>query len=111
MIIIPIILLTLIVTTLSYFDFLNKNINNYLKIVIPIISVLIGGFYLGKRSKEKGWLEGLKLGGIFLLLLFIFSYLGFQKSFRLKDIIYYLILLVSSILGSMIGINKKKVTN
>ena len=76
--------------------------------IIPIVSLLAGGFYIGKHSKENGWLEGLKIGLIFLVILFLLSYLGFQEGMHLKTWIYYLIILISSILGSMIGINKKK---
>lgn len=109
-ILIPFFVLLLTITILSYFDIMSTTISNYFKIIIPVISMMIGGFYLGKRSKEKGWLEGIKIGLIFLILLFIFSYLAFSKGMNLRTLIYYFILLISSMLGSMIGINKKKTT-
>ncbi len=101
-------LLILLTTIFSYFDWFSSTVTNYIKMTIPIVSLLIGGFYIGKHSKENGWLEGLKIGFIFLIVLFLLSYLGFQKGMHLKTWIYYSILLISSILGSMIGINKKK---
>ena len=103
-----ILVLTFITTILSYFNILNDKITSIVKIIIPIISMLIGGFYIGKNSFKKGFLEGLKLGGIFSCILIIFNYLAFNNSFKLKYLLFYLILIITSILGSMIGINKKK---
>ncbi|MBR6690644.1 MAG: TIGR04086 family membrane protein [Bacilli bacterium] len=107
-IIVTILVLTFITTILSYFNILNDKITSIIKIIIPIISMLIGGFYIGKKSLKKGFLEGLKLGGIFSLILIIFNYLALNISFKFKYLLFYLILIITSILGSMIGINKKK---
>ena len=103
-----ILVLTFIITILSYFNILNDKITSIIKIIIPIISMLIGGFYIGKKSLKKGFLEGLKLGGIFSCILIIFNYLALDNSFKLKYMLFYIILIISSILGSMIGINRKK---
>lgn len=78
------------------------------KIFIPIISLLVGGIILGKKSNKKGWLEGLKLGLIFSVFLVLFNYLGLKNNFQLKHLLFYSILIISSMVGSMIGINKKK---
>ena len=103
-----ILILTFITTILSYFNILNDKITSIIKIIIPIISMLIGGFYIGKNSLKKGFLEGIKLGLIFSSLLIIFNYLALNNSFKFKYILFYVILIVSAILGSMIGINRKK---
>ena len=103
-----ILVLTFITTLFSYFNILNNKVISIIKIIIPIISMLIGGFYIGKRSLKKGFLEGLKLGSIFSLVLIIFNYLAFDNSFKFKYLLFYLIIIVSSILGSMIGINVNK---
>lgn len=103
-----ILILTFITTIFSYFNILNDKITSIIKIIIPVISMLIGGFYIGKRSSKKGFLEGLKLGSIFSIVLIIFNYLAFDNSFKFKYMLFYIILITSSILGSMIGINRKK---
>lgn len=97
----------LVITPLNYFDVINGNITNIIKIIIPIISLFIGGFMIGKISNKKGWLEGLKLGIVTILIFILISYIGFNESFKLKSLIYYIILAMSSIFGSIIGINKK----
>ena len=101
-------ILTLITTIFSYFNIFNDKVTSIIKIIIPIISMFIGGFYIGNKSNKKGFLEGLKLGLIFSLFLMIFNYLALFNSLKLKHLLFYIILIISSIFGSMIGINRKK---
>ncbi len=100
--------LTFFITFLHYLNIMSYKTVSILKILIPIISLFIGGFLLGKKSSKKGWLEGIKFGAIFLVFLFLLNYLGFQHSFEIKDLIFYLIIMISAIFGSMIGINRKR---
>ena len=55
-------ILTFIITLLSYSNIMSDKVVSIFKIIIPIIAMLIGGFYIGKRSNKKGFVEGLKLG-------------------------------------------------
>ena len=97
---------TFIITLLNYFNIISGNTMSILKILIIILTMLIGGFLTGKKSKEKGWLEGIKIGSIFSIILILINLL-FIKNFEFKNIIYYLILIIASVLGSMVGISKK----
>lgn len=107
-IILTMFILTFVLTLFSYFNIIGDKTVSIFKIVVPIISLFIGGFLIGKKSLKKGWLEGLKLSLIFLIILVIFQYLALDQTFDIKNILYYLILSVSSIFGSMIGISKRK---
>lgn len=103
-----IILISMIVITLfSYFNILNVKLINVLKLIVIISSIFIGAFIIGKNSLKKGYLEGIKYGLMFIGIIFIINII-FIKELQLSLIIYYLIILVSSILGSMFGINFKK---
>ncbi len=106
-ILVPLIISAIISTIINYFDLLNTNYIKYLNIILIIISMFIGGFYLGKRSPAKGWLEGIKIGLIWVFLLFVVSYLGFDKGIDFKSLIYYIILVFASMFGGAIGINKR----
>lgn len=99
---------TFLISLLNYINFLGGKILSIFKILIPIIALFIGGFLIGKKSCKKGWLEGLKLSLIFLIILVIFNYLALNNGFEAKNLIYYLILIISTCFGSMIGINRKK---
>lgn len=98
--------LTFISTLFNYINLFNNSIMNIIKIIIPIISMLIGGFIIGKKTGKNGWLEGLKLSIIFIIILTIFNYLGLDHKISLKTVIYYLILIISTIFGSIIGVNR-----
>lgn len=97
---------TFIISLFNYIGLVNGKFLTILKILIPIISLFVGGFIIGRKSKSKGWLEGIKLGGIFILFLVLFNYLGLKNIPEFKTIIYYLIILGSSVIGSMFGISK-----
>ena len=100
---IPILVLGMIYTSFYFFDVISGNIFKWISIITMIISILIGCIYLGKNSKSKGWFEGLKIGlGISILFLLII-FLGFE-SFSLKNLIYYLVIILTSMFGSMFGI-------
>ncbi len=100
--------LTFFITILSYFNILNYQIINILKLLIIISSIFSGGLFVGKKSLTKGWLEGLKFAGLFLLIVVIFNYLGIRKGFETSDLLYYMILIITGVLGSIVGINLKK---
>lgn len=103
-----ILILTFIVTLLNYFNIINYQTITVIKIIIPIISLFIGGFLIGKRSHNKGWLAGLKLALIFVIILCLFNYFGLGHKVKIANLIYYLILTISTMFGSMIGINTQK---
>lgn len=97
---------TFLITLLNYFNIINGSLLSIFKIIIIVLTMLIGGFLTGVKAKEKGWLEGIKIGGLFSIFLILINII-FIKQFSLKNIIYYLILIFASILGSIIGISKK----
>lgn len=108
LIVILILGLTFIATLFNYIGLFNNTFINIIKIIIPIISMFIGGFTIGKRHGKNGWLEGLKVSVFFLTILTLFNYLGLNFNLTIKSIIYYMILVFSTILGSIIGVNKFK---
>ena len=72
--------LTFIFSFLNYINFLGDGIFKFIKILIPIISIFIGGFLIGKKSVSKGWLEGIKYGLIILFLMFLVSIIFFRNN-------------------------------
>lgn len=106
---VSVILATLILTILNYFNILGSGIISILKFLIPEVSICIISYLLGKKAVKRGYLEGLKIGGIIVLIFLIISFI--TKTFNMRSLIYYLILILSASLCSMIGINRKKVDN
>ena len=97
---------TLIITILNYFNIMNNKTISTIKFVIPMLSIIISSYRLGKFSEKQGYLEGLKLGGI-IIFIFIILVILLDK-LEIRSMIYYGIMLLTSIISSMIGINRKK---
>ena len=96
-----------ILTVLNYFDLVTGNIFTVLKLLIPFLSLLIAGILLGRKSKSKGWLEGLKLSLGFIILFTLIQLFFLEDPFRLTNVLYDAILMMITIFGSMLGINMK----
>ena len=99
------IFLSFILTIFNYFNILNYKTVNILKIITLVISYIFGGFIIGKKSDKNGWLEGIKLSSFINIVLIFTSVI--LKEYKHQYLIYILVLTISSVLGSMIGINKK----
>lgn len=75
--------------------------------VVMSIMTLFLGIIEGKKTSKKGYLEGLKLGSIVICILFLLN-LMFYRYFSVYLLLYYLVIIASSTIGSMIGINLKR---
>lgn len=71
-----------------------------------MIAIFIGSYKLGKVSNNKGYIEGLKYGIIWVIIILITNLI--VKSFTWTLTLYLLILLLVSTFSSILGINKKK---
>ena len=98
------IFLTIIISIISYY--FNTPIN-IIKTIIPIISLFISSIIIGKNTKEKAYLEGLKFSIIYLLITTIFKFI-IKTNFNYKVVILYIIMIFTSIIASTIGINLQK---
>lgn len=101
-------LILLFISTLYYFNILSSNIVNYLRPLSIFLTLFISSYNLGKKIEKNGYLEGCKLGTAAVLFFLILSLIFFHSYFKIRIILYYFILIITSILGSMIGINKVK---
>lgn len=109
LVIIVLLVLSFILTILSYFNIVSDSLTTVFKMLIPIISVLSSGILMGINSTKSGWLEGLKLGILITILLFLFNLLGLNNNFKINQLLFYGILIFTSVVGSMIGITRKKI--
>lgn len=93
-------------TLLEYINFISPATKNIFFIILSLVSFLISGFVLGKKSIKKGWLEGIKLS-IIEIIIFLGINLLFQN-WQIKNIIFYLIVFIATTFGSMLGVTKRK---
>ena len=97
----------LLLTLLQYINWITPTIFKILITTLTIISFFIGGFIFGKKSIRKGWLEGIKLSFINIIIFLLINVL--LSNLQTKNIIFYIATFIFTTLGSIIGVNKKKV--
>ncbi len=103
---VPFLTLLFLATILYYFDMLSTATMKYVKFIIVLLSVFLGGLKMGRESDKKGYQKGLIIGSIIVFFFFFISLIS--KNLKTTSFLYYLVLLITSTIGSMIGILKKK---
>lgn len=103
-----VLVLVFIFSILNYFNIISGSVMSVLLLITSFLSIFYGGFYVGKRSTKKGFVEGIKFGLLLFIILFIMSLFINNDLKFLNRFIYFLIIISSSMLGGMIGINKSK---
>ena len=78
----------------------------YLK-YIGIFTLFIISAKASNNLNEKGYILGIKLGLLFVILLILLNLIISKSPFNIDRIIYYIILIASSILGGSFGKNFK----
>lgn len=99
-----IIVSSLLISTLHILNILSKNVVTFLKIVIPIIALFTGSYLISKEEKTNGWKNGLLFGTIYFIIMFFLNLFIKGEVILLKQFLFFLILLVSSVLGGMMGV-------
>lgn len=100
-------ILTLILSIFHYFDLVSNSILKWSKILIPLISIFVGGLLNGIKANKKGYLKGIQVGGMLVIFFFLISILGFYSSIHFFTFIYYILIILFAMLGAIIGIQKK----
>lgn len=96
---------SLLLTVLGYFNIINYQTLAIAKIIIPIISLGLSGLLMGKNATKNGWLEGLKIG--LIIVTFLIAFTTIIGEFSPKKLTFFLILIIATIFGSILGINTK----
>lgn len=105
--IIFILILTIIETFINLIFYLNNTLNQLITLTSITIYIFITNIKKGKQIEKKAYLEGLKIGIIYIITLYILGLPFLQFKIPLKRLIYYVIIVIISITSTIIGINKK----
>jgi len=97
---------TLILSLLYYFNVISDKIYSYLELIFIILILYFNSMRLGRSVSQYSVLEGVKIGGGFVLLCIILNMI-FEHKFNINLLVYYLLIFLVPILGSMKKKNKK----
>ncbi len=103
-----ILIFILILSLLNMLSSLSYKTIKTICVIFMILLFFITGFKQGKKSNIKGIFCGLKYGALGCLILFILSLCLFFKDLTFRMFLYYTILILTTMFGSIIGVNKKK---
>ena len=97
----------LVITTFAHFNLFSYKTVSVISFIFMCLLFMISGFNLGRKSEKRGYVTGAFIGGVNILFILILSLI--LRSFPgTKNLLYFSILLLSSTLGGMFGINKKR---
>lgn len=98
----------LITSILYYFNITSDKLNAVFLYVTSILAMFIGTIKLGKNLKYKGIISGLIYFSFWFVIMLFLSLVFFKTDFSIKNVIYYLVLLIFSILGGVLGKNMQE---
>lgn len=102
-----IIILTFILTIINIIWSVNGTINSLIALIVILLYSFIKGIKVGLKTTEKAYVVGFKVGLVNVFILLVMSLLFLNYHITIKKVIYYAIILITTILGSIIGINKR----
>lgn len=105
---IALLILNLIVSLLNLGGLMFTKTSDIILMIGMIIIYAVIGFSFGKTALKNGYMEGLKIGVCLLAFLILINLIFYQTVFSFERFLYYVVLILTSILGSMVGINRQK---
>ncbi len=98
----------LITSALYYFNITSDKLNNIFLYVISMLGIFVGAVKISKELKYKGIVSGGLYFLFWIIIMLFLSLVFFKTTLSFKNIIYYLVLLVFSLLGGILGKNMQE---
>ena len=86
-----------------YFNILNDTFMNILMIIISLFCFLFSGKNFSKFDKSRGFLSGLKIGLIYVILFLTITFIFWNNNFKITNLIYYVFIILFSMFGGMLN--------
>ncbi|RFU71716.1 TIGR04086 family membrane protein [Peribacillus saganii] len=98
---------SLIFSLFLRFSSMDESSLTYVIMAASFISLFIGGFISGGKGKRQGWVLGGGTGLLYTLIILLFHYLGHDALFTMKQWISSICLILTSMMGGILGVNLK----
>lgn len=105
-VIFPLVAILVLPIPFSIINLFGLEISKIFYTLFAIIIMIISGIIFGLKIKDKGYIKGLLYGIAIVFTMFLLSFL-LVSDHSLYNILYYIIVIATTTLGTMIGINKK----
>jgi putative membrane protein (TIGR04086 family) len=101
-----IIISALILTTILKFTSLSEaTLGSIPMIVISLMALFIGGVIAGAKMREKGLLTGASTGLLYSLIIYLFLFLGFDRTILGTQYLLIVANTATTAMGGIIGVN------
>ncbi len=104
-------IITIFICSILNLLFLSSAISTIILLIVNILCFMLFGLKMGLNSNKKGLIIGLIVGLSLSCITFFLSVIFYGFSLRINTILYYTILIISSIFGGIIGKNYQSKTN
>ena len=108
-ILIVLLIATILISILSFFDILKEPILSWIKGFIMGGAFAYGGFFLGCKTQKKGAINGLLLIIIMIMISTILSLILKENPFQIHNLIYKVLSSIIILLGMLIGLKKSPI--
>lgn len=95
----------IVISILYYFELFSYNTLNIINFIVIIILFFILGYKISNLERKKGYLNGFLVSSVLVILFSLISLIFFKLEF--SSLVYYLSLIVSSIIGGIFGVSNK----
>jgi putative membrane protein (TIGR04086 family) len=103
--IITVFLLFLLAVVMTKVEVIPQVISVYF-LVVTCVSIIYGAIYAARKNNRKGWMVGLLVAFLYMIVLYLISVIFFQDAaITSKDLIRLVIAVFVGILSGMLGIN------
>ena len=102
---IVLIIYLIVFSLIMYFELISYKTLNIINYIFVILLFFITGFRISNLERNKGYLNGFFISSILIILFTIISLI--LGKLNLSSLIYYISVILSSIFGGIIGVNKK----
>ena len=96
---------SLITSVLYYFNITSDKLNMIFLYAVSILAIFIGSIKISKNLKYKGIINGIIYFLSWFIIMIFLSLVVFKNNFTFKNLIYYVVLIVFSIFGGILGKN------
>lgn len=103
-----ILIIAFFVNCLSWFSSFDSKIITIILFIIMGVLFLIWGLRIGEKTEDKGFLAGIKFAGLNILIMILLSWLLFGFAFSISQLLYYVLIILITTGGAIVGVNRKK---
>lgn len=95
-----------IMAVITNFANINPSITSVAILIITMVSIIYGAIYATKKIRKKGWVVGILVAALYIIILYIASLIAGRESvLAVRDLWRGLLALAVGALSGMLGIN------